>query len=43
MYIYILKYNLLSLYNVTWMNLFRADHLELDKNNEIGGHAFKRE
>lgn len=40
---YILKCNLLSLYNVMWMEVFRVDHLELDMNNEIGSHAFKRE
>lgn len=26
-----------------WMEVFRVDHLELDMNNEIGSHAFKRE
>lgn len=29
-YTYILKYNLLSLYNVNPMQIFRADHLVVD-------------
>lgn len=31
MYVYIPKYNMLSLYNIACLYVFRADHLVMDK------------